>query len=341
MEIGALGVVPELDALVLRDLAEAVRRDAEEAGRLLELAERQAAGLPVFHEQGPVLALRPAVEHRTGRHGVRDFGARGHEGLGGQLDAEGARGGDDGFADDEDAARHHALDEAILRPEITLELAVTVEVVLVEVGPEHRLGREVAEVLRLEGTDLDDREEGTVGDGAMQRRERKADVAAGDGVEAGALERERKELGDGRLAVGAGDGHGRARPEQRAEIELGEAMQARAAGGEQPRVRLREARAVDEQVVTRGLLGSEHAVLPALVVDDRGETARGERVGDGTAADAFAEDGGGPGKPAAEGLGELAHRSLRESRPSRPQRSERIQKRATTFVAGQPFFWKW
>ena len=59
------------------------------------------------------------------------------------------------------------------------------------------------------------------------------------------------------------------------------------------------------------------------------------------AADAFAEDGGGPGEPAAEGLGELAHRSLRESRPSRPQRSERIQKRATTFVAGQPFFWKW
>ena len=54
-----------------------------------------------------------------------------------------------------------------------------------------------------------------------------------------------------------------------------------------------------------------------------------------------AEDGGGPGEPAAERLGELAHRSLRESSPSRPQRSERIQKRATTFVAGQPFFWKW
>ena len=47
------------------------------------------------------------------------------------------------------------------------------------------------------------------------------------------------------------------------------------------------------------------------------------------------------GEPAAEGLGELAHRSLRESSPSRPQRSERIQKRATTLVAGQPFFWKW
>jgi hypothetical protein len=46
-----------------------------------------------------------------------------------------------------------------------------------------------------------------------------------------------------------------ARPEERAEVELGEAVQARAAGGEQPRVRLRETRAVDEQVVTRGLLG--------------------------------------------------------------------------------------
>ena len=341
MEIGALGVVPELDAFALRDLAQAVRRDAEKAGRFFELTERQAAGLPILHEQRPVLALRPAVEHRTGRHGVRHLGARGDEGVGGQLDAEHARGGDDGFADDEDATRHHALDQPVLGPEIGLQLAVTVQMVFVEVGPEHRLGREVAQVLRLERTDLDDGEEGSVGDGPVQRGERQAHVTAGDGVEAGALERERQELGDGRLAVGPGHGHGRSRPEQRPEVELGEAMQAGATGGEQPRMGLRETRAVDEQVMTRGLLGPERAVLAALVVDDRSEAAGGQRFGDGTAAHALAEDGGGPGEPAAERLGEFAHRSLRESSPSRPQRSERIQNRATTFVAGQPFFWKW
>ena len=341
MEIGTLGVVPVLDALVLRDLAQAMRRDAEEAGGLLELTERQAAGLPILHEQGPVLALRPAVEHRTDRHGVRHLGARGDEGVGGQLDAEHARGGDHGFADDEDATRHHALDQPELGPEIGLQLSVTVEMVFVEIGPEHRFGREMTEVLRLEGTDLDDGKEGTVGDGPVQRGERQAHVAAGDGVEAGALERERQELGDGRLAVGAGHSHGRPRPEQRPEVEFGETMQAGATGGEEPRVGLREARAVDEQVMTCGLLGSERPILPALVVDDRSETARGQRFGDGTAAHALAEDGGGPGEPAAERLGEFAHRSLRESSPSRPQRSERIQKRATTFVAGQPFFWKW
>ena len=67
--------------------------------------------------------------------------------------------GDDGFADDKDAARHHAFDQPEFRPEIALQISVAIKVVLVEVRPEHRLGREVAKVLRLERTDLHDRDE--------------------------------------------------------------------------------------------------------------------------------------------------------------------------------------
>ena len=49
---------------------------------------------------------------------------------------------------------------------------MAVEVILVEVDPEHGLGRKVPQVLGLERADLDDREEGPVGDGGVQRRER-------------------------------------------------------------------------------------------------------------------------------------------------------------------------
>ena len=175
----------------------------------------------------------------------------------------------------------------------------------------------------------------------MQRRQRQTDVAAGDGVEPGTLEGERKEFRDGRLAIGPGDGDGGTGPEQRSEVQLSQAMQAGAAGGEDPRVRLREARAVNQEIVTGGLVGAKLPVLPAFVVDDRSEARRGEGFRDRSPAHALAEDGGGPGEPAAERFGELAHRSLRESRPRKPHSRERIQKRATTLVAGQPFFWKW
>ena len=118
-------------------------------------------------------------------------------------------------------------------------------------------------------------------------------------------------------------------------------MEAGAARGEDPRVRLREAGAIDQEIVTGGLLGTELPILPTFVIDDRGKAGRGQGFRDRTPAHALAKDSGGPGEPASEGFGELAHRSFRESRPRRPQRRERIQKRATTLVAGQPFFWKW
>ena len=175
----------------------------------------------------------------------------------------------------------------------------------------------------------------------MQRRQRQAHVTAGDGIEPGTFEGEREELRDGRLTVGAGDGDGGAGPEQRTEIKLTQAMQARPARGEDPRMRLREARAINQEVVAGGFLGTELPVLPTFVIDDRGEASRSEGFRDRTTAHALAEDGGGPSEAAAERFGELAHRSLRESRPRRPHSRERIQKRATTLVAGQPFFWKW
>jgi hypothetical protein len=112
---------------------------------------------------------------------------------------------------------------------------MAVEVILVEVDPEHGLGREVPQVLGLKRADLDDREEGTVGDGGVQRRERQADVPAGDGVLTRALMGEGQKLGQGSLAVGAGDRDGRAAPEQRTEVEFREALQAGAPGGEEPR----------------------------------------------------------------------------------------------------------
>ena len=96
--------------------------------------------------------------------------------------------------------------------------------------------------------------------------------------------------------------------------------------------------AVVQQIVTRGLVGPELPVLPAFVIDDRSEASQGEGFRDGTPAHALAKDGGGPGEPAAERFRELAHRSFSESRPRRPHSRERIQKRATTLVAGQPFF---
>ncbi len=58
-------------------------------------------------------------------------------------------------------------------------------------------------------------------------------------------------------------------------------------------------------------------------------------------AQARAEDGGRPREATLEALGEVAHRSFRDSRPRSPNRKERIQKRATTLVEAQPFFWKW
>ena len=341
VEVGALRIVPVLDALGFGHLAEAMRGGAEEAGRLLERAHRQALGLPVTGGQRPVFPLRPGLEDGTGRHGVGDLRAGGHEGLGRQFDPEGAGEGDDRFADDEDAAGRHALDEPELGAEITLELAMAIEVVLVEVGPEHGLGREVAQVLRLEGADLDDREEGSVRDGRVQGRERQADVPAGDGVLAGALMGEGQELGQGGLAVRPGDGDGRPGPEQRAKVELRQALQAGAPGGEQPGMGLRETRAVDHEVVTGGLVGTERGVAALGIVDHRGEARGAQGVGHGAPADARAQDGGRARQAALEAVGEVAHRSLRDSRPRSPNRKERIQKRATTLVEAQPFFWKW
>ena len=151
---------------------------------------------------------------------------------------------------------------------------------------------------------------------------------------------EGEELGQGGLAVGAGDRDGRAAPEQRAKVEFREALQPGAPGGEEPRVGLREARAVDHEVVAGGLVGAEDGVPALRVVDHRGEARGAEGVGDGAPADARAEDGGRPREAAPKAVGEVAHRSFRDNRPRRPQRKERIQKRATTLVAGQPFFWK-
>jgi hypothetical protein len=153
-----------------------MRRDAEEAGRLLELAERQAAGLPVFtiRDQfsrcGQLSNTEPAGTLSATSARVATSVSAGSS----MPKARAAATTDSPTT--QDAARHHALDEAVLRPEIALQLAVTVEMVFVEVRPQHRLGREVTQILRLEGADLDDREEGAVGDGAMQRRERQADV---------------------------------------------------------------------------------------------------------------------------------------------------------------------
>ena len=103
---------------------------------------------------------------------------------------------------------------------------------------------------------------------------------------------------------------------------------------------LGEAGTVDQQVMPGRLRRTEVGIVALLVVDDGGEAGRGEGCGHGLSADAAAEDGGGSGQATAQGFGEFAHRSLRESRPSSPQSTERIQKRTTTLVAGQPFFWK-
>jgi hypothetical protein len=85
--------------------------------------------------------------------------------------------------------------------------------IFVEISPKHRLGREVTEILRLEGANFDNRDERAVGDRAMQRRQGQADITAGDGVEPRTLEGEREEFRDGRLTVGAGDGDGGTGPE--------------------------------------------------------------------------------------------------------------------------------
>ena len=106
-------------------------------------------------------------------------------------------------------------------------------------------------------------------------------------------------------------------------------------------MRLGEAGAVDEQVVARGFVGTEGRIAALRIVDDRGETRGPEGRRDRAAADPVAEDGGRVLQAPLEAVGEVAHRSLRDRRPSRPKRKERIQKRATTLVEAQPFFWKW
>jgi len=51
--------------------------------------------------------------------------------------------------------------------------------------------------------------------------------------------------------------------------------------------------------------------------------------------------GGGGGGAGGEAMGELAAGGFGEGGPRRPPSRERIQKRATTLVAAQPFFCKW
>lgn len=58
--------------------------------------------------------------------------------------------------------------------------------------------------------------------------------------------------------------------------------------------------AVDQEIVTRGLVGPKLPILPAFVIDDRSEASQGEGFRDGTPAHALAKDGGGPGEPAAK-----------------------------------------
>ena len=92
--------------------------------------------------------------------------------------------------------------------------------------------------------------------------------------------------------------------------------------------------------MARGFFRTKDRVGAFLVVDDGRKARQAQRFGDRTTAHPRTQDGGGAGQTTTEAVRDFGHPIFNVSRPSRPQRKERIQKRATTLVAGQPFFWK-
>src|SRR5207302_3271234 len=119
------------------------------------------------------------------------------------------------------SARRRVRDEIPLRGEIRFEARVTLKMVFGKVGPERRVGAEMAERFGLERTHLANRA-GLFGATAFfgdEPRERVADVAGRVRVVLQRAQRVLQKLGQRGLAVRAGDRDDAAAPAERREVE--------------------------------------------------------------------------------------------------------------------------
>ena len=316
--------------------------EPEAAGRSVERRWIAAGGAPPGGGEFEVLALGVGREDGSGEAGIRRGALGSHRARRRKRELELARRALHGGAG-KDGSGSRTRDEVPLGPEIGRHVVMPFEVILGNVGPQGGVGLQMPQRLGLERADLAHRRQIGAAVGCQRHPgERPADVAGHHRGFADGGQRMDEELGQRRLAIGAGDRDQAARPEAAREIQF-------AHPGDPGRLRRRDPRVVGGKTrrdhregVPGGIFRSE--LTAALVVDDSRHAELPEQRQHALATHPTAEDGDGLAEAHLEELGDgerHRQRILSVARPASAKPSDRTQKRSTTLVSGQPSFWKW
>ena len=180
---------------------------------------------------------------------------------------------------------------------------MALQMVLCEICPQKAVGAEMAKALGLERAHLTDRCHFRVASVLVGHELGKGDpdIARGKGAPADRVERMGQELGERRLAVGAGDGGYPTTPEQGGKVDFGHADARRLARHPQPGMVQGKPWGIDRKAVALGRLRRELGA--GLVIDDgRGANLTKESDRPFSAYGA-AKHGGGPRQALAQEIG--------------------------------------
>ena len=238
--------------------------------------------------------MRVGAEYRAGQPGVGQQTLGGDTGRSGQgetrLSGVFLHGGTG-----ENVRRVSAFQQPPFGRKIRRHARMPLEVVFGEIGPEGGRRAQPLQGFRLKRTDFADSEFHPTGLLDDKTAERITDVPGGVRRMPGQNERMRQELGEGGLAIGAGDRDELAAPENRRKIQFAQADTARLARRGQPGMSRVEARTEHHQSVLMCVRGGElvFRIGRMLIIDPAHAADFRQQRQDTLAAHAPAKNGDG------------------------------------------------